>query len=47
MYEVMLMDKKVKANKLRYVLLRTLGEAFIEEDVSAENVLNVINKSVS
>ena len=47
MYEVMLMDKKVKANKLRYVLLRTLGEAFIEEDVSAENVLNVINKRVS
>ena len=47
MYEVMLMDKKVKANKLRYVLLRSLGEAFIDEDVSAENVRDVITNSVS
>jgi|TARA_B110000914_G_scaffold204636_1_gene199154 3-dehydroquinate synthase len=47
MYEVMLMDKKVKANKLRYVLLRSLGEAFIDEDVSAENVRDVITNRVS
>ena len=39
--------KKVKNKKLRFVLLRSLGEAFIEEDLSENEILDAINNPFS
>ena len=47
MLDVMKTDKKVKNKKLRFVLLRSLGEAFIEEDLSKNEILDAINNPFS
>ena len=47
MYQAMLMDKKVQSKKLRYILLRSLGEAFIDDNVTEENVLGVISNRMA
>jgi 3-dehydroquinate synthetase len=47
MLDVMKTDKKVKNKKLRFVLLRSLGEAFIEEDLSENEILDAINNPFS
>ena len=47
MLDVMKTDKKVKNKKLRFVLLRSLGEAFIEEDLSENEILDAISNPVS
>ena len=47
MLDAMKTDKKVKNKKLRFVLLRSLGEAFIEEDLSENEILNAISNPVS
>ena len=47
MLEKMLLDKKVKAKQLRLVLLRSLGNAYIEENIRHETILDVINKTLS
>lgn len=43
MYQAMLMDKKVQSKKLRYILLRSLGEAFIDDNITEQNVLGAIS----
>ena len=35
-------DKKVKDGKLRFILARGIGEAFITSDVPSESVLDVL-----
>ena len=35
-------DKKKKAGKLRYILIRDIGETFITEDVNEEDILKVL-----
>ena len=47
MLDAMKTDKKVKNKKLRFVLLRSLGEAFIEEDLSENEILDAISNPVS
>ena len=47
MLEKMLLDKKVKSKQLRLVLLRSLGNAYVEENISHERILNVISKTLS
>tara|TARA_B100000959_G_scaffold287569_1_gene374265 strand:- start:22824 stop:23897 length:1074 start_codon:yes stop_codon:yes gene_type:complete len=47
MLEIMLLDKKVRAKQLRLVLLSSLGNAYVEEDISHERILDVINKTLS
>jgi len=47
MLDVMKTDKKVKNKKLRFVLLHSLGEAFIEEDLSENEILDAISNPVS
>lgn len=47
MLDVMKTDKKVKNKKLRFVLLSSLGEAFIEEDLSENEILDAINNPFS
>ncbi|MFW6287406.1 MAG: 3-dehydroquinate synthase [bacterium] len=41
-YEKLFYDKKVKKNKLRWILLESLGGAYIDEDVSQETVKEVL-----
>ena len=47
MLDAMKTDKKVKNKKLRFFLLRSLGEAFIEEDLSENEILDAISNPVS
>ena len=35
-------DKKVTAGKIRYILLRQLGEAEVTEDVTEDDIASVI-----
>ncbi len=41
-YQRLFYDKKVKNNSLRWILLRDLGEAYIDEDVSNQIVRDVL-----
>ena len=41
--EVMQMDKKVQAGKLRFVLLRTLGDAFVTADYDEDRLHEVLS----
>lgn len=44
--DAMLLDKKVQDKKLRFILLRSLGDAFIDHDIKNEDIRNVLNKRV-
>ena len=39
-------DKKVKDGKLRFILARGIGEAFITSDVPSESVLDVLEDAL-
>ncbi|MGB5247352.1 MAG: 3-dehydroquinate synthase [Woeseia sp.] len=41
------MDKKIKGKQLRFILLRQLGEAFIDGNVADERLARVLNRSSS
>jgi len=45
--EAMQLDKKVKANQLRLILLRSLGDAFVTADYSAEALGEVLQSADS
>ena len=47
MLELMMLDKKVTAKKLRLVLLSSLGNAYVEGNISHERILDLINKTLS
>jgi 3-dehydroquinate synthase len=40
-------DKKVIDGKLRFILARGIGEAFVTSDVPAEMVLTVLNEALA
>ena len=40
-------DKKVVDGKLRFILARGIGEAFITADVPADKVLGVLNDALA
>ena len=44
--DAMLLDKKVQDKKLRFILLRSLGDAFIDHGIKNEDIRNVLNKRV-
>ena len=44
---LMLQDKKIKNNMIRFVLLRGLGDCYLDDGVSAECVSRVLLKSVA
>lgn len=41
-YEAMSYDKKVKADKIRFILLKEIGEAFITEDIDKKLVMKIL-----
>ena len=43
--EAMQLDKKVKANQLRLILLRSLGDAFVTADYSDEALHEVLQSA--
>ena len=38
-------NEKIQAKKLRFILLKSIGEGYIDEDVSDVSVLEVLNYS--
>jgi 3-dehydroquinate synthase len=47
MYELMYQDKKVQKNKLRYILIKKLGECYVNASVSEQDVMHVLADAVS
>ena len=45
--ELMRQDKKVRAGRLRFVLLRGIGEAFVAQDVPEDAVLALLDEALS
>ena len=45
LFEAMKLDKKIQAKKLRFILLKSIGESYIDEDVSDVSVMEVLNYS--
>ena len=45
LFEAMKLDKKIQAKKLRFILLKSIGESYIDEDVSDISVMEVLNYS--
>ena len=45
--DAMLLDKKVQDKKLRFILLRSLGDAVINNNIKNEDVRNVLNKRLN
>jgi len=45
LFEAMKLDKKIQAKKLRFILLKSIGEGYIDEDVSDVSVMEVLNYS--
>ena len=41
----MKLDKKIQAKKLRFILLKSIGESYIDEAVSDASVMEVLNYS--
>ncbi|MDF1683627.1 MAG: 3-dehydroquinate synthase [Legionellaceae bacterium] len=46
-YELMHQDKKVQNNKLRFVLIKKLGECYVDASVSEQDVMHVLADAVS
>ena len=44
MLEIMLLDKKIKNKKLRLALLSKLGDAYIEDNIQNDHILDVLEK---
>ena len=44
MLEIMLLDKKIKNKKLRLILLSKLGEAYIEDNIQNEHIMDALEK---
>jgi 3-dehydroquinate synthase len=45
--DAMLLDKKVQDKKLRFILLRSLGDAVINNNINNEDIRNVLNKRLN
>jgi 3-dehydroquinate synthase len=39
-------DKKVLKGKMRFILLREIGNSFITSDIMPENVAQILSKSI-
>ena len=44
MLEIMLLDKKIKNKKLRLILLNRLGEAYIEDNIHNDHIMDAFEK---
>jgi len=47
MYELMYQDKKVQKNKLRFILIKKLGECYVDASVSEQDMMHVLADAVS
>jgi 3-dehydroquinate synthase len=45
--ELMGQDKKVQDGKLRFILARGIGEAFVADDVPSDKVLDVLTSAIA
>lgn len=46
LFKIMTADKKKKAGRLRFVILRDIGEVFVTDSVSETDVMNTLNEMI-